>query len=95
MPPGDVAPLIATLAITFSIVAVAIFRGPLGRAIVRRLDPGSTSDDAAERISHLEARIAELELLANRVDELENRVDFSERLLASVEDRARMDLPDA
>lgn len=54
--------------------AAAALRGPIGRAISRRLE-GETplaSDDV----------IAELEDLRARMLELEERVDFSERLLA-------------
>ena len=91
MPPGDIAPLIIGLAITFSVTAIIIFRGPLGRALIRKLDSGSVPDDMAQRVSHLEAHVSELELLASRMDELENRVDFSERVLAGGENRNRKD----
>lgn len=47
----------------------------------------TTGEAAAHRLAELEDRVAEIDLLHSRVMELEERVDFSERLLASREQR--------
>lgn len=67
-----------------AISVAVILRGPVGKALARRLEgeqPGlaAPSDEV----------LAELDDLRSRVLELEERVDFSERLLASHRDRSR------
>ncbi len=68
MPPGDVAPVVVTIVFFVSAAATFILRGPLGKALARRLEggPAQPQDAALER----------------RVAELEERLDFAERLLA-------------
>jgi hypothetical protein len=82
MPPGDIAPVfIVTLAI-IAAAAVMIFRGPLGKALARRLE-GSARDGATDAgLAAIAERVAELEQRDARVAELEERLDFAERLLA-------------
>jgi len=75
MPPGDLAPVIATSIFFISFASVLILRGPLGRALARRIE-GTAAP------GNLEGRVAELERQADRVHELEERLDFAERLLA-------------
>lgn len=59
--------------------AAIIFRGPVGKAIGRRI----AGEDAGGVLPELPAEILdELDGLRHRVAELEERVDFSERLLA-------------
>jgi hypothetical protein len=83
--PEDVAPIIALLVVTAGLVM--IFRGPVGKAIARRLEgPPALSGDAEARLGELEGRVAELE---RERDELAERVDFAERLLGQVKDAAR------
>ena len=63
---------------------VLILRGPVGRALSRRIDgtagqPEGLSSAEAEELRH---RVAELEQQQMRLQELEERLDFAERLLA-------------
>lgn len=75
MPPGDLAPVIATCVFFVAFASVLILRGPLGKALARRIEGTAASGD-------LERRVAGLERQAERVHELEERLDFAERLLA-------------
>ncbi len=85
MPPGDVAPVVVAIVLAVVTGAVLIFRGPLGRAIARRIE-GSTgsSPELETRLSDLEARLAAGE--QERAELLE-RLDFAERLLHEAKDR--------
>lgn len=73
MNPNDVAPLVISVVLFVSTAAVFIFRGPIGKAIARRIEGNAGVDHA----------------LAARVSELEERLDFAERLLASGGKRTR------
>lgn len=75
MPPGDLAPVIATCTFFVAFASVLILRGPLGKALARRIE-------GAAAPGNLEGRVAELERQAERVHELEERLDFAERLIA-------------
>jgi len=58
---------------------VMVLRGPLGRALARRIEgqpPGAID------LADVDARLAEVDALRTRVGELEERVDFAERVLA-------------
>ena len=67
-----------------AISVAVILRGPVGKALARKLegDPPSIAAPGEEVL-------VELDDLRSRVLELEERVDFSERLLASHRDRSR------
>ncbi len=80
MPPGDMAPVFITSLIIVAAAAVLILRGPLGRALARRLEGTAGRDESAA--AGLADRVAELEQRDNRLVELEERLDFAERLLA-------------
>ena len=83
MPPGDVAPVLITSLIIVAAAAVLILRGPLGRALARRLEGTGGRDEAAGAgIAGIADRVAELEQRDARLVELEERLDFAERLLA-------------
>ena len=83
IPAADVAPIMITMVLTAAVAGVIILRGPLGRALARRIEGGVAPDrDVVERIAGLEQRVAELEEGQQRIDELENRLDFTERVLA-------------
>jgi hypothetical protein len=83
MPPGDIAPVLGMLVFTFGVVAVIILRGPVGKALARRLEGGSPlPDTSAQQLDDLHLRMAELEVQVGRIHELEERLDFAERLLA-------------
>lgn len=88
MPPGDVAPVILVTVLSFVIGAVMIFRGPVGRALARRIE-GS----AAGEVPELEARLQDIEarLQAAEADrsELLERVEFSERMLLSAREQQK------
>lgn len=75
MPPGDMAPLIVTIVIAVCAAATFILRGPVGKALARRLEAGPRQLDTDQD----DRRTAALE---QRVAELEERLDFAERLLA-------------
>jgi len=60
-----------------TIAAAVSLTGPLGKALVRRLEGDAPHSD--ETTGQL---LAEMDELRGRVQELEERVDFSERLLA-------------
>lgn len=83
MPPGDIAPAIISGVLFLSVAAVLILRGPLGKALARRIE-GNAAPDAAlsERVRELEQRLLEVEHDRQRVQELEERLDFAERLLS-------------
>jgi len=82
MPPGDVLPFLVIMTFVVSGAAVLVLRGPLGKALARRLEGRSGLDDGLrEELEELRARTAEAEVLAARLAELEERVDFSERML--------------
>jgi len=93
MPPDIFAPFILTMTLVLGAGAVLILRGPVGRALARRLE--GTSGAAAElaaRVEELESRVAELEQDRTRTAELEERLDFAERLLAR-QDQPVRELP--
>ena len=72
-------PFIVPVALFFTIGAVAILRGPIGKALADRL---------AGRVPHQLPSVdgedvrAEVDELRYRVAELEERLDFAERVLA-------------
>ncbi len=85
MPPGDLAPVVVSSIFLIAFASVLILRGPLGRALARRIEGGSAAAGEPAllaTVAELEARMAELEQQAGRVHELEERLDFAERLLA-------------
>ncbi len=86
MNPNDVAPMVMSAVLFVSVAVVMIFRGPIGKAIARRLEGKAVTDPALlDRIDELEHRLAELEQERGRVGELAERLDFAERLLAAPE----------
>jgi hypothetical protein len=67
---------------------VAILRGPLGRALARRIEGAAPSSEL--ELEELRARVAALEGREGELLELHERLDFAERLLA----QRRAELPD-
>ena len=93
MPPDIAARLIIMMTLIVGGGLVLILRGPVGRAMARRLEGSSgTAPELAARVDELESRVAELEQERARTTELEERVDFAERLIAR-QDQAPRDLP--
>jgi hypothetical protein len=80
---GDIAGAVVAVIFFLSVAATFIRRGPLGRALARRIEGvAGTVDD---RVLHLEQRVADLEQAQARIPELEERVDFAERMLTRAE----------
>ena len=66
-----------------SAIAVAVvLRGPVGKALAKRL--------AGEAEGQNEALLQELDEVRQRMGELEDRLDFAERVLAQSEPAARL-----
>lgn len=78
MDPKQVAIIIIFVTACIFGTVMAIVRGPLGKALGRRLEG---SDDLL-RDSELQARLGEVDELRARLAEVEERLDFQERLLA-------------
>ena len=72
-------PFIVPVALFFTIGAVAILRGPIGKALADRL---AGRAPAAVQSGETDALHAEVEDLRYRVTDLEERLDFAERVLA-------------
>jgi hypothetical protein len=83
MPPDVFAPFVLTMTLILGAGVVLILRGPLGRALGRRIEgSGGAAEELAAKVADLETRLADLEQERLRVAELEERLDFAERLLA-------------
>jgi hypothetical protein len=80
-------PILVPTALFFSIAAVLILRGPLGKALGERI---AARREAAETSPELERLNLELSELRERVTELEERLDFAERMLVDRVDRPRL-----
>lgn len=91
MPPGDIAPVLMGIAVMLGLTATAVLRGPLGKALARRLEgPASLPDMSAQQLEDLQVRLADLEVQVGRMHELEERLDFTERLLAQGRDPVQL-----
>lgn len=75
----EFAPFMVPIAFVVSFAAVAILRGPLGKAIADRIAGRHLDGDASAETVALHGEIEELRF---RVSEVEERLDFAERLLA-------------
>lgn len=90
MPPDLAARFIIMMTLIAGVGLVLILRGPVGRALARRLEGSSgAAPELLARVDELEARVAELEQDRARTAELEERVDFAERLIARQEQAVR------
>jgi len=92
MNPGDVAPVVVSLTITIAVALVVILRGPVGRALGRRIEGVKAPDEShtLAAVDDMQARVAQLEQQIDRMHELEERLDFAERLLARQADTGRL-----
>ncbi len=79
----EVAVFLVPITLFVSIAAVAILRGPFGKALGERLGGGSVRDGSPD----VEALRSEVEDLRYRLTEMEERVDFTERVLARERER--------
>ena len=77
MPPGDVAPVLIVALLIVAAAAVLILRGPLGRALARRLEGTAGQGEATTGITGIAERVSELEQRDARLAELEERLDFA------------------
>ena len=95
MPAGDFAPVIATSIFFLSFASVLILRGPLGRALARRIEGASGQVDTHlfPVVEELQGRVAELESRVERMHELEERLDFAERMLAQGREPVQLPIP--
>jgi hypothetical protein len=89
-------PMPVFAAIAAAGIYVALIRGPIGKAIAKMLEGGSsdTDEQTAVRVDQLEDRLGELGMDQARVAELEERLDFAERLLSQREPIAELRKPE-
>lgn len=90
MNPNDVAPAIVGSIFFLSVAVVLVLRGPIGKALARRLEGRAGGEDAS-RVAELEDRVVRLERVNGRLAELEERIDFAERMLAGRRDAGRLE----
>ncbi|HEU5218157.1 MAG TPA: hypothetical protein VFU23_05825 [Gemmatimonadales bacterium] len=84
------APMVMAAVLFISVGVVLVLRGPVGKALARRIEGKVGADPAlAERLEELEHRLAELEQERARMGELEERLDFAERMLAAPQARLK------
>ena len=83
MDPDAVGPMVVMTVLSISVAAVIILRGPVGRALARRIEGAAAPDaELALRVEELETRLLAAEQVEGRLAEVEERLDFAERLLA-------------
>jgi hypothetical protein len=75
----EIAPFLVPITLFLTIGAVAIFRGPLGKALGERIAGRGQAPDASAETEQLRAEVEELRW---RLTEVEERMDFTERVLA-------------
>lgn len=75
--------MVVMLVLSVSIASVLILRGPVGKALGRKIEgPGAGESELARRVDELETRLLAAEQVESRLAEVEERLDFAERLLA-------------
>lgn len=75
--------MVVMTVISLSVAAIVILRGPVGRALGRRIEGTGAGDaELAQRVEELETRLLAAEQVEGRLAEVEERLDFAERLLA-------------
>lgn len=85
MPLGMV---LVPIAFLFSIAAVLILLGPVGRGLGEWVAGRRKESGDSQQVWQLSVELAELR---QRVSELEERLDFAERLLVQQRDRPRLE----
>jgi hypothetical protein len=75
---GELGPFLVPISLFVSLAAVAIFRGPLGKALGERISGRQLEADSSGETEALHADMDELQF---RLSEVEERLDFTERLL--------------
>lgn len=69
--------------IAVGVIGAVIFKGPVGKALGRRLENGAPAELPPEVV-------ADVEELRGRVMELEERLDFTERMLSKAREPERI-----
>jgi len=77
-------PFIVPVVAMLAFAAVIIARGPIGKALARRIE-GTTGD------TDLMALRSDMESISERVADLEERLDFTERLLSQERERPKLE----
>jgi hypothetical protein len=72
--------------IALGIVAAVIFKGPVGKALARRIEHGAQAEPPSEVLN-------ELDEVRGRLFELEERLDFTERMLSKAREPERVNVP--
>jgi Tfp pilus assembly protein PilO len=91
---NDGGPPTVLLIVIAALTAMTIVLWPIMRAFGRRLEGKGNADSALRaEVEQLHTRLADMDSLHARVLELEERVDFTERLLAQVQNPARLGVP--
>jgi hypothetical protein len=72
--------------IALGVVGAVIFRGPVGKALARRIESGPSAEPPSE-ILH------ELDDVRGRLLELEERLDFTERMLSKAREPEKINGP--
>jgi hypothetical protein len=84
---GEIAPFLVPITLFLSIAAIAILRGPLGKALGDRVAGRAVRGESA---ADVEALRGEVEDLRERLTEMEERLDFTERILARQREQERL-----
>lgn len=69
--------------IALAVIGAVIFKGPVGKALGRRLEHGGPAEPSQEYL-------AEMDELRGRVMELEERLDFTERMISKAREPERI-----
>lgn len=72
--------------IALGVIGVVIFKGPVGKALARRLEHGGPAEPPAELLN-------EIDDMRSRMLELEERLDFTERLVTQQRERVAPQRP--
>jgi hypothetical protein len=83
----EIFPFLVPITLFASIAAVAILRGPLGKALGERLAGGSVREAPSAEVDALRN---EVEDLRYRLTDMEERLDFTERILARQREHERL-----
>jgi hypothetical protein len=86
LPPHDVAPLFVVTLLALVTGSVLILRGPLGKALARRIEGNQANPEIEARVQDLEIRIGDAE---RERGELAERLEFAERLLLQAKETPR------
>jgi hypothetical protein len=84
---GELGPFLVPITLFITIGAVAIFRGPLGKALGERIAGRHDDVAAAPEIDQLRS---ELDEIRYRLTDMEERLDFTERVLTQERDRGAL-----